>query len=212
MSAYADIVFEATEENKLALRGIEEFSHLWVLFVFHGQSYSNFKPMVRPPRLGGNKSVGVYGTRSPNRPNAIGMSAVKFLGLTEKKKTLRLEVQGGDFLDGTPVLDVKPYVPYADAIEEAHGAWAIRQETTLSVRWSSQTEAILAECTDPGPKKLQSLIEETLAQDPRPGYERGKDGKPGQRWHMQISHYSVFWVVDQGVATVTKLVKVKVGS
>ncbi|MBX2862783.1 MAG: tRNA (N6-threonylcarbamoyladenosine(37)-N6)-methyltransferase TrmO [Leptolyngbyaceae cyanobacterium MAG.088] len=208
MSAYADIVFDATEENKLALRGIEEFSHLWVLFVFHGQFYSEFKPLVRPPRLGGNKSVGVYATRSPNRPNAIGMSAVKLLGVSEKKRKLRLAVQGGDFLDGTPVIDVKPYVPYADAITEAHGAWAIKQESFLPVRWTNEAEAVLADCRDPGPQELRCLIEETLAQDPRPGYERGKDGKPGQRWHMQISCYSIFWTVHNGIAEVTQLVNV----
>lgn len=204
-SAYADIVFEATEENKLALRGIEEFSHLWVLFAFHGQSYGDFKPLVRPPRLGGNKSVGVYATRSPNRPNAIGMSAVKLLGITEKKKKLRLQVQGGDFLDGTPVIDVKPYVPYADAIPAAVGAWTVKQETLLPVRWSHEAETVLIESLDPEPGKLRCLIEETLAQDPRPGYERGKDGREGQRWNMQVSHYSVFWTVENGIAEVVKL-------
>lgn len=204
-SAYADIVFTATEENKLALRGIEEFSHLWVLFVFHGQTYGDFKPLVRPPRLGGNKSVGVYATRSPNRPNAVGMSAVRLLGITEKKRKLRLQVQGGDFLDGTPVIDIKPYVPYADAIESAQGAWAVGQEILLPVCWSDEAEAILAESVDPGPERLRCLIEETLGQDPRPGYERGKDGRDGQRWTMQVSHYSVGWQVKYGVAKIIKL-------
>ena len=208
-SAYADIVFEATEENKLALRGIEAFSHLWVLFTFHGQSYGDFKPLVRPPRLGGNKSVGVYATRSPNRPNAIGMSAVKLLGMTEKKRQLRLQVQGGDFLDGTPVIDVKPYVPYADAIPTAEGAWAVEQKTLLPVRWNNEAELVLIESLDPEPEKLRCLIEETLAQDPRPGYERGKDGREGQRWNMQVSHYSIFWTVKNGVAKVVKLERVE---
>ncbi|EKU97248.1 putative methyltransferase, YaeB/AF_0241 family [Leptolyngbya sp. PCC 7375] len=204
-SAYADIVFEATEENKLALRGIEAFSHLWVLFTFHGQSYGGFKPLVRPPRLGGNKSVGVYATRSPNRPNAIGMSAVKLLGMTEKKRKLRLQVQGGDFLDGTPVIDVKPYVPYADAIPTAEGAWTVEQQILLPVRWNNKAESVLIESLEPGPEKLRRLIEETLAQDPRPGYERGKDGREGHFWNMQVSHYSVFWTVKNGIAEVVKL-------
>ncbi|MEL6332533.1 MAG: tRNA (N6-threonylcarbamoyladenosine(37)-N6)-methyltransferase TrmO [Cyanobacteria bacterium J06626_26] len=202
-SAYADIVFDTTEENKLALRGIEEFSHLWVLFVFHKQSYGNFKPLVRPPRLGGNKSVGVYATRSPNRPNPLGMSAVRLLGITEQKRTLQLRVQGGDFLDGTPVLDVKPYVPYADAIADAEAAWTSKQESLLPVRWSKAADSVLA--NDLEPEKLRRLIEETLAQDPRPGYERGKDGRDGQRWNMQVSDYSVVWKVVGGVAKVIKL-------
>lgn len=206
-SAYAEIVFDATEENKLALRGIEEFSHLWVLFFFHGQSYRDFKPLVRPPRLGGNKSVGVYATRSPNRPNAIGMSAVKLLGVSEKKRKLRLAVQGGDFLNGTPVIDIKPYVPYADAIQEAEEAWAVGQEKLLPVRWSDQAKGSLINCVEP--EKLRRLIEETLAQDPRPGYERGKDGRAGQRWNMQIDDYSLFWQVKDGVAEIIQLEWVK---
>ena len=206
-SAYADIVFDATEENKLALRGIEEFSHLWVLFVFHRQSYGDFKPLVRPPRLGGNKSVGVYATRSPNRPNPVGISAVRLLGITESKGTLQLRVQGGDFLDGTPVIDVKPYVPYADAIAEAEGAWTKKQESLLPVRWSNAAELVLADA--PEPERLRCLIEETLAQDPRPGYERGKDGRDGKRWNMQVSNYGVVWIVVGGVAEVIKLERVE---
>lgn len=208
-SAYADIVFDATEENKLALRGIEEFSHVWVLFFFHGQTYGGFKPLVRPPRLGGNKSVGVYATRSPNRPNAIGISAVKLLGITEKQRKLRLQVQGGDFLDKTPVIDIKPYIPYADMIESAKGAWAVEKETLLPVFWSPQAEAVLLSCTDLAPERLRCLIEETLGQDPRPGYERGKDGREGQRWNMQISSYSVSWTVKNGIAEVIQLERVE---
>ena len=208
-SAYADIVFASTEENKLALRGIEAFSHLWVLFIFHGQTYGGFKPLVRPPRLGGNKSMGVYATRSPNRPNAIGMSAVELLGIAEKKTELWLQVQGGDFLDGTPVIDIKPYVRYADVIESAQGGWADGQEPLLPVRWSDQAEAGLSESVAHGPEKLRRLINETLEQDPRPGYERGKDGRTGQRWHMQVSHYSGWWTVQNGVAEVVKLEQVK---
>ena len=204
-SAYADIVFDATQENKLALRGIEEFSHLWVLFVFHGQSYGEFKPLVRPPRLGGNKSVGVYGTRSPNRPNAIGMSAVRLVKISEKKRKLRLEVQGGDFLDGTPVIDIKPYVPYADTITDAEGAWTVGQEEQLPVCWSAAAAATLAESLDPGPERLRCLVEETLGQDPRPGYERGKDGRKGQRWNIQLGNYSLFWRVENGIAEVISL-------
>ncbi|MBT9310631.1 tRNA (N6-threonylcarbamoyladenosine(37)-N6)-methyltransferase TrmO [Leptothoe kymatousa] len=208
-SAYADIVFEATEENKLALRGIEEFSHLWILFFFHGQTYRKFKPLVRPPRLGGNKSVGVYATRSPNRPNPIGMSAVQLLGVVEQQKTMRLQVQGGDFLDGTPVIDVKPYIPYADALSDASSAWANYQEPSLPVHWSAAAEAVLlADGADGAAERLRCLIGETIAQDPRPGYERGKDGKPGQRWHMQINNYSVFWTVYNNIAEVIELIKV----
>ena len=205
-SARANIVFSATEDNKLALRDIQDFSHLWVIFLFHSQKFTDMRPLVRPPRLGGNKGVGVYASRSPNRPNPIGLSAVKLVAVVEQKKNILLQVQGGDFLDGTPVLDIKPYVPYADAIAHADSAWATPQAPSLPVEWSTEAEAVLHDRVDL--EQQRRLIEETLALDPRPGYERGRDGKPGQRWNMQVSNYSVFWTVENGIATVTRLVKV----
>lgn len=200
-AAFADIVFAATHDNRLALRGIEDFTHLWIVFWFHGQDFSGARPLVRPPRLGGNKGVGVYASRSPNRPNPIGLSAVRLVSIREEKKTLLLRVQGGDFLDGTPVLDIKPYVPYADAIPTAQAAWATAPVQRMPVRWSAAADAVLSGA----PESLRPLIEETLALDPRPGYERGKDGKPGQRWNMQIQNYSVFWQVVDGIAQVSEL-------
>lgn len=203
VSAYADIVFPATEDNKLALRNIQDFSHLWVIFLFHKQKYDRARPLIRPPRLGGNKGVGVYASRSPNRPNPIGLSAVELVDVTYKKNKLLLHVMGGDFLDRTPVLDIKPYVPYADAIATARSAWATPQAALLPVRWSAVATATLIDAVKP--EQLKALIEETLAQDPRPGYERNKDGKPYQQWNMQVREYSVFWKVEDGIAEVTTL-------
>ena len=200
-SAIAQIIFDNTEENRLSIRGIEEFSHLWIVFVFHRQNYKSWKPLVNPPRLGGNQSVGLYATRSPNRFNPIGMSAVRLSHVETTTDELRLHIRGGDFLDQTPVLDIKPYVPYSDSIPDADSAWATAPDSTLSVQWSDEASRFLETVTPQYPS-LQSLVEETLLQDPRPGYERGKDGKPGAQWFMTILEYDLAWSVANNVVLI----------
>lgn len=206
-SADAEIVFELNETNKLALRDIEGFSHIWVLFVFHQNHYKKLKAVVQPPRLGGRKTMGVYATRSPNRPNPIGMSVVKFEGKVKKKHKLCLSVSGGDFLDGTPVLDIKPYLPYADAVPNAESNWVTPKRASLTVKWSEQAITSLNQHLkiDTEISAAKQLITETLAQDPRPAHEQGKDGHMGQKWNMQLKRFSVFWSVEKGVAVLTKV-------
>ncbi len=209
-TAHADIVFKLNETNKLALRGIEGFSHIWVLFVFHQHHYKKLKPLVQPPRLGGRKTMGVYATRSPNRPNPVGMSVVKVEALSQEKKSLRLKVLGGDFLEGTPVLDIKPYVAYADAIPHAESSWVTPMQSSLTVQWTEQAVASLPKhLTTNDLESLKQLISETLAQDPRPAYEQAKDGRDGQEWNMQFKQFSVFWYVKNNVAFVARLVSPK---
>lgn len=216
-SAYAEIVFPATEDNKLSLRGLEQFSHIWIIFAFHQQHYSA-KPLVKPPRLGGNQKMGVYATRSPNRSNPIGMSAVHLESIQYDDPDILLIVRGGDFLDGTPVLDIKPYVLYADSIPEAESAWATAQEALIPVQWSTQAQSFLqqnpgvqplatSQSSDPSNNapQLRQIIQETLAQDPRPAHERGKDGRLGQEWNMQLGGFSINWKVEAGIAIVTKI-------
>jgi len=203
-SAKAEIIFQRTEENRLSLRGIEQFSHLWVVFVFHGQNYPRVKPLVQPPRLGGRKTMGVYATRSPNRLNPIGLSAVQLESVQIKGEEICLRVTGGDFLDGTPVLDIKPYVVYADAIATARSPW--QPESRLLVTWSPPAWQQLQQAPPDQIQSLQRMIEETLAQDPRPAHERGKDGQPGQVWNLQLALFSVFWSVKAGQVCVTQLV------
>ena len=204
-SAIAQIEFQNIEENRLALRGIDAFSHLWVLFVFHQQNYRSWKPLVHPPRLGGNKSVGLYATRSPNRFNPIGMSAVALDHVEMTRDLIVLQIRGGDFLDGTPVLDLKPYIVYADSISTADSAWAIAPSALLSVRWSLDAEQALAEIQITDVEALKQLIAETIALDPRPGYERGKDGTSGARWYMKIDDIDVIWKVEQATAIITQI-------
>ena len=207
-SAKATIVFEASRDNELAVRNIESFSHLWVVFVFHKQNYSGFKPLVQPPRLGGKKTMGVYATRSPNRPNPIGLSAVPLEQVEYGSAEILLHIKAGDFLDGTPVLDIKPYVPFADSIAQATSAWAGSAEPTLPVTWSVTALDELAS-VEPDAKRaeeLQQLIEETISLDPRPAHERGKDGKQEQTWGMRFLHTDVMWQVCGGTARIVSVI------
>ncbi|PZD71937.1 tRNA (adenine(37)-N6)-methyltransferase [Acaryochloris thomasi RCC1774] len=203
-SATAAIVFSKSENHKLSLRGLERFSHIWVVFLFH-QGYAKTKPLVQPPRLGGKKTMGVYATRSPNRPNPIGLSAVSLDRVDYQSDKILIHIRGGDFLDGTPVLDIKPYIPYADAIPEADSAWAIAEPPPLLVLWSAAAQSALEASQGVHVEQVRTLIAETIAQDPRPAHERGKDGRPGQQWNMRVKGFDVFWQVEAGVATVTHL-------
>jgi len=207
-SAVAAIEFEPTTDNELALRDISSFSHLWVIFVFHRQHYTRFKPLVQPPRLGGKTSMGVYATRSPNRPNPIGLSVVELREVTFDSDQYRVFVNGGDFLDDTPVLDIKPYVPFVDAIPDARSDWATPLPDGLEITWTKEALQHLSKIepdSNPvasGALGLKTLIEQTLAQDPRPAHERGKDGKPGQYWGVIIGPTDVRFKVEGGFVVI----------
>lgn len=205
-SAPAVIVFPPTDFHWQSLRGIEGFSHIWVIFQLHGQHFPKLKSLVRPPRLGGNQGMGVYATRSPNRPNPIGLSAVPLDQVEKTPTEILLHIHGGDFLDGTPVLDIKPYVPYADAIATATSAWAQQTDPRLPVTWSPAAMASLEAIPGIHKEAVQQLITDVIAQDPRPGYERCKDSQPGQEWNMRLAGVNLFWKVEAGIAIITRLV------
>lgn len=153
-----------------AFRGLDDFSHLWLVFVFHGISTRQWRPTVRPPRLGGNRRVGVFATRSGFRPNPIGMSAVELHGMLRHKGKLLIELSGIDLLDKTPVLDIKPYLPYADMIPLAAGGFAGEPpEASIPVVFSPQAERFCARVEDKHPGFVD-LLKQVLAADPRPAY------------------------------------------
>ncbi len=152
--------------------------------------------------------MGVYATRSPNRPNPIGLSAVPLDGVEQTPEEILLHIHGGDFLDGTPVLDIKPYVPYADAISSATSAWAEDVDPLLPVEWSLTALASLETSQGIQVEAVKQVITDAIAQDPRPGYERGKDGKPNQEWNMRLAGFDIFWKVETGVAVVTRLYQI----
>jgi tRNA-Thr(GGU) m(6)t(6)A37 methyltransferase TsaA len=161
-------------DRQEALEGLAGFSHIWVLYLFHANGAAAWRPKVRPPRLGGNRAVGVFATRSGFRPNPIGMSALQLLGIETGDGPTRLRVAGVDMLDGTPVLDIKPYLPYADRIDGAVGGYApLAPREALTVVFSP---AALEQCRrleSPRRPQLQRLIAHLLALDPRPAYRAG---------------------------------------
>lgn len=160
------VIFEPEYRNPDALRGIEGFSHLWLIWQFSGAVRSAWSPTVRPPRLGGNARMGVFATRSPFRPNPIGLSCVKLLGVEEDWELgMVLHVAGADLMDGTPILDIKPYLPYVDAHPEAKGGFApAAPERRLTVDCPEELLEVL-------PEGSRAALLGVLAEDPRPAYQ-----------------------------------------
>ena len=160
------IRFEKEFRNADALRGLEGFSHLWILWIFSENVRETWKPTVRPPRLGGNKRLGVFATRSSFRPNPIAMSCVKIEEIrTEGKNGPEIVVSGADLMDGTPIVDIKPYLPYTDSIADATSGFAIGEpERSLHVE-------ITAEQLSAFPQAKREALVDLLAQDPRPHYQ-----------------------------------------
>lgn len=161
----ARIVFEPEYRNPDALRGLEGFSHIWLIWQFSEAVREDWSPTVRPPRLGGNTRMGVFATRSPFRPNALGLSCVRLLGIedTEEGKTLR--VAGADLMDGTPIFDIKPYIPYADCKPEAESGFAPDPGVQLTVEFLPEAERHI-------PPEKREALRGVLANDPRPRYKQ----------------------------------------
>ncbi len=172
-AARARLVLTPPYDDPLAVRGLEAFSHLWVTFVFH-LSPERWTPLVRPPRLGGNARVGVFASRSTHRPNRLGLSLVELEGI-DVEGGVGLRLRGADLVDGTPVLDIKPYLPWAESRPEARAGFAPEAPPALPVRLSPLAEAALAARADGA--SLRALIHQVLAQDPRPAYRRGAEAR-----------------------------------
>ena len=187
------IVFTPEYRNPDALRGIEGFSHLWLIWQFSKALRQDWSPTVRPPRLGGNARLGVFATRSPFRPNALGLSCVKLLGLREDPSLgTVLQIAGADLLDGTPIYDIKPYLPYADCVPEAVGGFAAAApEARLEVELPASVRAALP------PEKLEAL-RGVLALDPRPSYH----DDPERIYGMRFGGYELRFRVREGVLSV----------
>jgi tRNA-Thr(GGU) m(6)t(6)A37 methyltransferase TsaA len=180
-----------------AFRGLDAFSHIWVLFVFHACIREKWKPTVRPPRLGGNKRMGVFAGRSGFRPSPIGLSAVKLEKIAQEQGKLLLYLSGADMLDQTPVLDIKPYLPYADCIPDAVGGYAPEPpEVLLPVEFSPEVIEFCLHKEKAEIPHLRQLIIGTLQTDPRPAYYKNKPHK--NQFGSRIMDINIRWVFEQG--------------
>ena len=191
------ILFEPEYRNADALRGLEDFSHLWIIWQFSKAVREDWSPTVRPPRLGGNTRMGVFATRSPFRPNSIGLSCVKILGMeeTEEYGTV-IHVGGADLMDGTPIFDIKPYIPYADAHPEALGGFTqAAGDFLLDVEFP---EELLQKV----PANKRDALIGVLSHDPRPSYQADSDRIYG----LSFGGFDVRFRVQNGKLTVSEVV------
>ncbi len=192
------IVFEPEYRSEDALRGIEDFSHLWLIWQFSQAVREGWSPTVRPPRLGGNTRMGVFATRSPFRPNNLGLSCVRLLEVkhTQQYGTV-LIVGGADLLDGTPIFDIKPYIPYSDSRPEAAGGFTDRVgDFLLDVKFPQELLEKL-------PADKHAAAVGVLSHDPRPSYQR----KPGRVYGLNFAGFDIRFTVEDAVLTVQSVEK-----
>ncbi|OTG81789.1 tRNA (N6-threonylcarbamoyladenosine(37)-N6)-methyltransferase TrmO [Acinetobacter sp. ANC 4648] len=187
----------APYNDLMAFEGIEEFSHLWLIWQFHDnknqQDHHKFRPQVRPPRLGGNKKIGVFATRSMYRPAPMGLSVVQLRIVKKVGKSIRVYVTGSDLLDGTPIFDIKPYIHYSDAIMDAQSAYAQERPSIKSVLWSDLAEQEKAELIQSNQvdSKTFSELEQILSLDPRPAYQEDEH----RIYKMQFANVDVSFII-----------------
>lgn len=195
-SLRSTIIFEPKYRIADALRGLEDFSHLWIIWQFSEAVRTEWTPTVRPPRLGGNTRMGVFATRSPFRPNSLGLSCVKLIGLekTEENGTV-IHVAGADLMDGTPIFDIKPYIPYSDAHPDALGGFtATAGDFILNVDFP---KALLKQL----PEDKQQAAIEILSHDPRPSYQRSAERVYG----LSFAGFDIRFTVDKNNLTVKEV-------
>ena len=201
--AKGELVFSEHINPEQALDGISDFSHLWLLFLFHENMEKGYKSKVRPPRLGGNKKVGVFATRSSFRPNNIGMSVVKNLGVRNN----RLYVEGVDLLTNTPIIDIKPYLPYADSLSQAQAGFAQNKPTaSLVVRYTNNAQAKLPEYQSRH-SEIVALIDNILTQDPRPSYKQNKVDE--KIYIIHLYDIEISWTVTHSIVEVLDIYPAK---
>lgn len=206
-SAKAELEILPPYDDINAFAGLQAFSHLWLIFIFHKNTPSikedSWSPTVRPPRLGGNKRMGVFATRSPSRPNPIGLSLVEFHGIKQVEGKIFLQLSNIDLVDGTPIVDIKPYIPYADAKPEAVAGFAQdKPEPLMKIEFSAQALQALKKFHDSYPE-LQQLIREVLQQDPRPAYK--KDKTDSKTYAVHLSDFNISWINKGELTTVLNI-------
>ena len=197
---HSTIIFEPEFRNPDALRGLEDFSHLWIIWQFSEAVRTEWSPTVRPPRLGGNTRMGVFATRSPFRPNNLGLSSVKILGIeqTQELGTV-IHVAGADLMDGTPIFDIKPYIPYSDCHSDAVGGFTQNADDyLLQVKFPQ-------ELLQRVPTEKQKALLGVLSHDPRPSYKQDSDRVYG----LNFADFDIRFSVSDGILTVKDVLKQK---
>lgn len=185
------IVFKPEICKEGILKGLQDFSHIWILWIFSGDVGKEWSPTVRPPKLGGNVRKGVFATRSPLRPNPIGLSSAKILSINASGKNQYIEVEGADLINGTPIIDVKPYVPYCDCHPDALGGFSDPEKHALAVEFSESAAKNL-------PENTLSALRDILALDPRPGYSSDEN----KVYRFEYSDYNISFSVKDQTLTV----------
>lgn len=194
-SASGELHLLAPYNQADAVRGLEAFSHLWVIFVFHQTMEGGWRPTVRPPRLGGNARMGVFATRSTFRPNPVGMSLVELKGIVCQKESVILQLGSLDLVEGTPVIDIKPYLPFAEALPDATASYAQQApQADMRVTFTADVEQQLLALEKRYPQ-LKTFIGEVLAQDPRPAYRKGEE--TGKTYAVWLHDFNVRWRVTE---------------
>ncbi len=192
----AKIIIEKEYSSPDAFRGLEGYSHIWLLWLFSECAEKEWSPTVRPPRLGGNKRMGVFASRSPFRPNSIGLSCVKLVSVKQNaENSTVLTVRGADLLDGTPIIDIKPYLPYVDSHPEASGGFALQEkEGSLEVRFPEELIQII-------PQSKQEALKAVLKQDPRPQYQND----PERVYGLEFAGFNIRFRVDSNILEVVEV-------
>ena len=195
-SLISKIVFEPDYKNPDLLRGIEGYSHLWLIWGFSEVYGEKWSPTVRPPRLGGNTRMGVFATRAPYRPNPLGLTCVKLEGIEKTADGLVLIVSGADIMDKSPIYDIKPYLPYVDVCENASdGFTAQTKDYFLKVDFPSELLALI-------PEDKQDALTEALAGDPRPAYH----SDPERIYGFEFANFEIKFTVKENLLTVTEVI------
>ncbi|WP_427978041.1 tRNA (N6-threonylcarbamoyladenosine(37)-N6)-methyltransferase TrmO [Agarivorans sp.] len=186
----SSVEFVAPFNQPEMLDEIEQFSHFWLIFAFHQNIKAGWKPKVRPPRLGGNKKVGVLASRSSFRPNHLGLSLMELSRVERNSGQPVLQFKGGDLVNGTPIYDIKPYLPYADSVSHANAGYAqSAPQSQLAVFWSEQAsqQALMLKLSEP----QYGVINQVLAQDPRPAYKQQQ--QDNKEYGVALYHFNIRW-------------------
>jgi len=197
--AHASLLLSEKYNRQEMVKELKQFSHIWVMFIFHETIKEGWRATVRPPGLGGKVRVGVFASRSPHRPNHIGLSVVRLLGISFNNSRVTLKLGGVDFLDKTPVVDIKPYISYCDSVEGASGGYSGLLNPDVEVMFTEKVEKFCSKYQEETQRDLKELISQVLGQDPRPASQLRREKDFGirlwdvnVRWHAEANDFLVF--------------------